>query len=177
MKLQPTTFGAAVIAAVGSARSGGASSKLAAQSSHGAQSAAHHSGRADHAMHHLNNLDWVPAPATFPPGAMYAVVQGNPSVAGEVFTVRLRFPDGYVLGPHTHATDEHITVLRGIFSVGHGRVFSADVLTLLQPGDFLTAPKNVPHFASARGITEVQVHAIGPFRLRFVNAADDLTKK
>lgn len=177
MKLQPTTFGAAVIAGVSSARSDGASIKLTAQSPYGAQRAARHSEGAAHAMHHLDNLDWVPAPAIFPPGAMYAVVQGDPSVAGEIFTVRLRFPDGYILSPHTHPADEHITVLRGIFGVGLGVVFSADSLTLLQGGDFLTAPKNIPHFASARGITEVQVHAMGPFRLRFVNAADDPTKK
>jgi hypothetical protein len=33
------------------------------------------------------------------------------------------------------------------------------------------------HFATARGITEVQVHAIGPFQLTYVNPADDPTKK
>lgn len=160
MKLQPTTFGAAVIAAVASARSDGASNNLTPAGT-------------VHAMHHLDNLDWRPAPAIFPPGAMYAVVQGNPSVPGEIFTVRLRFPHGYVLAPHTHPADEHVTVLRGVFGVGLGGVFSAGSLTLLQPGDFLTAPKNTPHFASAQGITEVQVHAIGPFRLRFVNPTDE----
>jgi quercetin dioxygenase-like cupin family protein len=178
MRLQPTTFGVAVIAAaVGSARSGGPSSKLTDQSTRGGQSGTRRSEGAVHAMHQLNNLNWRPAPTTFPPGAMFAMVQGNPSVAGEVFTVRLRFPDGYILPPHTHPTDEHVTVLRGTFGVGLGKVFSADSLTLLQTGDFIIAPKNMAHFASARGATEVQVHAIGPFRLTYVNAADDPTKK
>jgi quercetin dioxygenase-like cupin family protein len=98
-------------------------------------------------------------------------------VAGEIFTVRLRFPNGYILPPHTHPTDEHVTVLRGTFSVGLGTVFSQDALTSLQPNEFITAPKNMAHFATARGITEVQVHAIGPFQLTYVNAADDPTKK
>jgi quercetin dioxygenase-like cupin family protein len=177
MKLQPTTFGMAVVAAVGPARSGGASSKLTAQRIHGARSAARHSEGPVRAMHHLSYLDWCPAPAIFPPGAMYAVVQGNPSVAGEMFTIRLRFPNGYILPPHKHPTDAHLTVLRGTFSVGLGGVFSADSLTLLQAGDFIIAPKNMAHFASARGATEVQVHAIGPFQLRYVNPADDPTKK
>ena len=177
MKLQPTTFGAAVIAAVGPVRSDGASSKLTPHRMSGARSAARHSEGPARAMHHLSYLNWSPAPDMFPPGAMYAVVQGNPSVAAEMFTVRLRFPNSYVLPPHTYPTDTHLTVLRGAFSVGLGAVFSADALTLLQAGDFVIAPRNIAHFASACGITEVQLHAIGPLRLAFVNPADDPTKK
>jgi quercetin dioxygenase-like cupin family protein len=109
-----------------------------------------------------------------PKGGFY---QGDQSVPGEIFTVRLRFPNGYILPPHTHPTDEHVTVLRGTFGVGLGTVFSADGLTLIQPNGFITAPKNMAHFATARGITEVQVHAIGPFQLTYVNPADDPTKK
>jgi hypothetical protein len=56
-------------------------------------------------------------------------------------------------------------------------VFSQDSLKALQPNEFITAPKNMAHFATARGITEVQVHAIGPFQLTYVNPADDPTKK
>lgn len=177
MKLQPTTFGAAVIAAVGPVRSDGASSKLTPHRMSGARSAARNSEGPVRAMHHLSYLNWSPAPAMFPPGAMYAVVQGNPSVAAEMFTVRLRFPNSYVIPPHTYPTDTHLTVLRGAFSVGLGAVFSDDALTLLQAGDFVIAPRNIAHFASACGITEVQLHAIGPLRLAFVNPADDPTKK
>jgi quercetin dioxygenase-like cupin family protein len=128
-------------------------------------------------MTHSDDLNWGPAPAVFPPGAMFAVVQGDPSVAGEIFTVRLRFPNGYILPPHTHPTDEHVTVLRGTFGVGLGTVFSQDALISLQPNEFITAPKNMAHFATATGITEVQVHAIGPFQLTYVNPADDPRNK
>ena len=177
MKLQPTTFGAAVIAAVGSGRTDGASSKLTPPRIHGARSAARHSEGSVRAMHHLSYLNWGPAPDMFPPGAMYAVVQGNPSVAGEMFTIRLRFPNSYILPPHTHPTDAHLTVLRGAFSVGLGAVFSADSLTLLQAGDVIITPRNMAHFASSCGITEVQLHATGPFQLQYVNPADDPAKK
>jgi quercetin dioxygenase-like cupin family protein len=177
MQLSRTTLGIALlVAAAGTGCSDGASSKLTAQSTHRGLSGPNRSEGAEHAMLH-DDLSWGPAPAIFPPGAMFAVVQGNPSVAGEIFTVRLRFPNGYILPPHTHPTDEHVTVLRGTFSVGLGTVFSQDALTSLQPNEFITAPKNMAHFATARGITEVQVHAIGPFQLTYVNAADDPTKK
>jgi len=178
MQLPRMIMGIALLAAVaGTACSDGASSKLTAQGTHRAASGASRSEGAEHAMQNSDNLSWGPAPAIFPPGAMFAVVQGNPSVAGEIFTVRLRFPNGYILPPHTHPTDEHVTVLRGTFSVGLGTVFSQDSLKALQPNEFITAPKNMAHFATARGITEVQVHAIGPFQLTYVNPADDPTKK
>jgi len=90
--------------------------------------------------------------------------------------VRLRFPNGYILPPHRHPTDEHVTVLRGTFLVGLGEDFSRTALVPLKELGFITAPANMAHFASARGFTEVQVHAIGPFQLTYVHPEDDPTK-
>jgi quercetin dioxygenase-like cupin family protein len=123
-----------------------------------------------------DQLQWGPAPPIFPPGAQFAVVQGDPSVAGALFTVRLRFPNGYILPPHRHPTDEHVTVLRGTFLVGLGENFSARDLVAIREDGFITAPAGMAHFASARGMTEVQVHAIGPFQLTYVHPEDDPTK-
>jgi hypothetical protein len=128
-------------------------------------------------MGHDNQVVWGPAPPIFPRGAQFAVVQGDPSVAGQIFTVRLRFPNGYILPPHTHPTDEHVTVLKGTFLVGMGEDFSRRALTPYPVDGFVTAPANMAHFASARGITEVQVHAIGPFQLTYVHPEDDPTRK
>jgi quercetin dioxygenase-like cupin family protein len=117
-----------------------------------------------------------PAPAIFPKGALFAVVQGDPGAVGKVFTVRLIFPNGYVLPPHTHPEEEHVTVLRGTFFAGMGPDFSVDSLTPLREGNFMTMPKDAPHFAKTRGVTEVQVHGIGPFQLTYVHPEDDPTK-
>ena len=78
------------------------------------------SASANKAMNHDTQVLWGPAPPIFPPGAQFAVVQGDPSVAGQIFTVRLRFPNGYILPPHTHPSDEHVTVLKGTFLFGVG---------------------------------------------------------
>jgi quercetin dioxygenase-like cupin family protein len=121
-------------------------------------------------------LNWGPAPPIFPKGALFAVLQGDPSVAGEIFTVRLLFPNGYVLPPHIHPAEEHVTVLSGTFLAGMGEDFSVRALSPFKVGDFMTMPKNAPHFAKARGITEVQVHGIGPFALTYVHPEDDPTK-
>jgi hypothetical protein len=47
----------------------------------------------------------------------------------------------------------------------------------LKAGGFATAPAQQHHFAIARGHTIVQVHAIGPFQLTYVNPTDDPSKK
>jgi quercetin dioxygenase-like cupin family protein len=116
-------------------------------------------------------LKWGPAPAVFPAGAQMAVVQGDPS-GNALFTVRLRLPNGYKFPPHTHPTDEHVTVISGTFLVGMGTSFDTKKMMKLTAGGFATAPAQGAHYALAKGPTEVQVHAIGPFAITYVNPAD-----
>ena len=170
-RLNPGT--ALLVAVVIAACSSGDGSKITAQT---LTATANRSSVSNDEMDHNTQINWGPAPPVFPAGAQFAVVQGDPSVAGAIFTVRLRFPNGYILPPHTHPTDEHVTVLRGTFLVGLGENFSKDALAALKEGGFITAPANMAHFASARGITEVQVHAIGPFQLTYVHPEDDPRK-
>ena len=116
-------------------------------------------------------LKWGPAPAIFPAGAQMAVLQGNPG-GSELFTVRLRMPSGYKIPPHTHPTDEHVTVISGTFRVGMGETFDASKTMALKAGGFVTAPAHAAHYAIAQGPTIVQVHAMGPFAMTYVNPAD-----
>ena len=117
------------------------------------------------------DLDWGPAPPVFPRGAEMAVMHGDPSGSGP-FTVRLRFPNGYRIAPHTHPTDEHVTVISGTFRLGMGATVDTTKMTTLVAGGFVTAPAGHPHYAVARGRTVVQVSAMGPFVLTYVNPAD-----
>jgi quercetin dioxygenase-like cupin family protein len=121
-------------------------------------------------------IAWGPAPAVFPPGAKMAVLQGDPSQASP-FTVRLEMPDGYTIPPHFHPTDENVTVIEGTFLVGMGDKADFSKPLTLAAGGFITAPANHHHFARAKGKTVVQVTAIGPFALTYVNAGDDPQKK
>lgn len=118
-----------------------------------------------------DDFKWGPAPAIFPAGAEMAVLQGNPG-GTEMFTVRLRFPNGYRIPAHTHPTDENVTVISGHFLVGMGEKFDAASMMTLKPGGFVTAPANHAHYAAAQGPTVVQVHAMGPFAMTYVNPAD-----
>jgi len=118
---------------------------------------------------------WGPAPGVFPPGAKMAVLQGDPGQTA-LFTVRLEMPDGYRIAAHWHPTDEHITVISGTFLVGMGDVLDTARTTALPAGGFVTAPAKMNHYAIARGKTVVQVHAMGPFALTYVNPKDDPSK-
>jgi quercetin dioxygenase-like cupin family protein len=120
-------------------------------------------------------LTWGPAPGVFPPGAKMAVLQGDPGQTA-LFTVRLEMPDGYRIAAHWHPTDEHITVISGTFLVGMGDTLNAARTTALPAGGFVTAPAKMNHYAIARGKTVVQVHAMGPFALTYVNPKDDPSK-
>lgn len=121
-------------------------------------------------------LTWGPAPAIFPAGAKMAVLQGDPGKAA-LFTVRLDLPNGYEVAPHFHPTDEYITVIKGTFLLGMGDKLDATHATKLPTGGFGTVDANMHHFAIAKGRTIVQVNAMGPFVLTYVNPADDPTKK
>lgn len=116
-------------------------------------------------------LAWGPAPAVFPAGAKMAVLQGDPSKTA-LFTVRLDMPDGYRFPPHFHPTDEYVTVISGTFLVGMGDSVDVAHATALPAGGFVPVGANMHHYAIARGHTIVQVHAMGPFALTYVNPKD-----
>jgi quercetin dioxygenase-like cupin family protein len=117
-------------------------------------------------------VTWGPAPAFFPAGARFAVLQGDPGQSG-VYTVRLELPAGYVIRPHFHPTDEHVTVISGTFLVGMGDQVDEQQALTLGAGGFITAPAQAHHFAVAREKTVVQVHGQGPFAITYVRPSDD----
>jgi quercetin dioxygenase-like cupin family protein len=130
-----------------------------------------------HVSHAQNPaIKWSPAPAIFPAGARMAVMQGDPSKP-ELFTVRLDLPKGYCIAPHFHPTDEHLTIISGTFLVGMGDTVEPKKTMALSAGGFATAPAQQHHYAIAKTHTVVQVHAMGPFQLTYVNKADDPTRK
>jgi quercetin dioxygenase-like cupin family protein len=122
-----------------------------------------------------DKIQWGPAPAVFPAGAQMAVLAGDPGKTGP-FTVRLKVPDGYRVMPHWHPTAENVTVLSGEFRVGTGDKFDETSLTTLPAHSLAVMPAHHNHYAMAKGETEVQVSAMGPFKLTYVNPADDPSK-
>jgi quercetin dioxygenase-like cupin family protein len=121
-------------------------------------------------------LKWGPAPPVFEKGAQMAVVAGDPGKAGP-FVVRLKVPAGYKINPHFHPTDENVTVISGTFALGMGDKFDAASMKTAPVGTFALLPAQMPHYVMAKTAAVVQVHAMGPFTLTYVNPADDPSKR
>ena len=117
-------------------------------------------------------LNWGPAPPSLPKGAKLAVVSGNPAQPGP-FVIRLRFPPGYAVPPHSHPTAEHVTVVEGVLSLGMGSVADRGRMRVLRKGRSIVAPANMAHYASTTQGATLQISSRGPFQVRYVNREDD----
>lgn len=168
-------LGMAALLAIGAACAEGEVNPLRAQMPSGRTGPANPAARS--ASPQDEGFHWGPAPAVFPKGAEMAVLDGDPSAAGKSFIVRLRFSNGYVIPAHWHPTDENVTVIEGTLMVGLGdRYDPSRFAATLRPGGFITAKAHMNHYVMARGRTEVQVQAMGPFEMTYVNPADDPRK-
>ena len=121
-------------------------------------------------------VKWGAPPPVFPSGAKFAVIAGDPAATG-LITVRFEMPAGYAIAPHFHPTDEHITVLKGTFSIGMGDVVDKAHALTLSPGGYGVAMANMHHYAFTKTGATIQVHMQGPFAITYVNPADDPSKK
>ena len=114
------------------------------------------------------DIKWMDVP-DMAPGMQIAVLRGNPDKAGSHFTMRAKWADGYKVPPHWHPADESFAVLQGNFMIGLGDKWDESRLTALPQGGFATLPKNVRHFAKAKGETVLEISGVGPFRTFWVD--------
>ncbi len=116
------------------------------------------------------SLQWT-VPPVLPPGALIAVVRGDPTAPGE-FTLLVSMPDGYRLPPHFHPSYEHVEVREGTLLVGVGEVLDPKQTRALAAGDSGTAPAGTNHFSIARGRTVVSATFVGPYTITYLRAED-----
>jgi quercetin dioxygenase-like cupin family protein len=128
-----------------------------------------------HAIVVPDQVQWGPAPNVLPPGAEAAVIYGDPSKEG-LFALRVKFPAGYAIPPHTHPTIEAVTIISGTFKLGMGKTADPSVAEALPAGSFFALPAGHPHFASVDEETVVQISTNGPWGLTYINPADDPRK-
>jgi quercetin dioxygenase-like cupin family protein len=117
-------------------------------------------------------LNWGPAPPSLPKGAKFAVVSGDPAQPGP-FVIRLRFPPGYAVPPHSHPAEEHVTVVDGVFSFGMGSVADRGRMKVIPQGRSIVAPADMAHYASTTQGATLQISSRGPLQVTYVNREDD----
>ena len=108
-----------------------------------------------------DEITWLSNGALAKDGIKQANLIGAPDKPGP-YTVRLSFPAGYKLLPHTHPDSRHITVLKGTWMTGYGKTFDAKLLKVLPAGSFYTEPADLPHFVVVTEDVIIQVSGTGP---------------
>jgi len=95
---------------------------------------------------------------------------------GEIFVQRIKLPPNYQIGPHTHPYTGYETVIDGSFYVGEGDKFDKKG-ELHKAGSFSIMPAKHAHSAwTGSGGVILQIQAIGPTGIDYINSADDPRK-
>ena len=118
------------------------------------------------------DLKWASAPAALPAGTETVVLYGDPQKPA-MFAMRLKMPKGYRIPPHMHAQPEIITVISGSLSLGLGQAADHATVETLPAGSFSSMPKGVAHYVFVTEDSVIQINAIGPWGVEYVNPKDD----
>jgi quercetin dioxygenase-like cupin family protein len=110
-------------------------------------------------------------------GQWGALMSGSPDTEGAPYVIRLKLADGAKIAPHWHPGDEHVTVVAGTLYVGMGEKFDESMTKGMPSGSYLLMPREMRHFAWAKGETIIQVHGIGPFKTYLVEPVEEQNKK
>jgi quercetin dioxygenase-like cupin family protein len=104
------------------------------------------------------------------PGMEQLNLIGDPAKRGP-YTIRLKFPKGMKVAPHTHPDSREVTIISGVFATGYGEKFDPAKLKVLPAGSFYTEPANVAHFIEIKEDVVLQVTGIGPSGRHFLEPA------
>lgn len=118
-----------------------------------------------------DEMHWTAQGAYATPGMEQLNLIGDPAKRGP-YTIRLKFPKGMKVAPHTHPDSREVTVLSGVFATGYGEKVDPAKLKVLPAGSFYTEPANVPHFLEVEQEAVIQVSGTGPSGRKFVNHPD-----
>src|SRR5262249_23611836 len=120
-----------------------------------------HSGEADVMALKPSEMKWSPQGGLALPGLEQSILVGDPSKPGP-YTIRLKFPAGFKVAPHTHPDSREVTIISGAWYTGYGEKAEAAGLKELPAGSFYTEPANVAHYVEVREPTVIQVSGMGP---------------
>ena len=123
-----------------------------------------------------DSLKWMENKA-LPPGAMVAVMVGDPTKPGSVVVQRVKFPANYQVPPHTHPYDETVTIISGAMRLGMGEKVDPSA-TIDPPGTFFANPaKNAHYVLNGPQESVVQVQFVAPGGIDYINPEDDPRRK
>jgi quercetin dioxygenase-like cupin family protein len=119
-----------------------------------------------------SEMSWMSQGPLAAPGMEQVNLVGNPSTPG-AYTLRLKFPKGFKIAPHTHPDAREVTIISGVYATGYGETFDSAKLKILPAGSFYTEPANIPHFIEIEEDTVLQVSGTGPSGRKLVNPLEN----
>lgn len=123
-----------------------------------------------------SELKWADAPSVGP-GAKIAVIEGDLKSA-EPYTFRLKVPENFKIGVHTHPVPERVTVISGSFYFATGDKFDAAKAQEYKPGDAFIVPVGTPMYGyTKKQEAVIQIHGTGPWGINYLNPEDVPGKK
>jgi quercetin dioxygenase-like cupin family protein len=121
-----------------------------------------------------SEIKWGENPA-LPKGAKYVVLMGDPKQGANV--ARVQLPANMKIMPHSHTTENIVTVLSGTLLYAEGDKYDAAKLKSYPAGSFVVETPNTPHFMTGKGAVVFQVSVPGKSTFDYVDAKDDPRKK
>ena len=121
------------------------------------------------------DLKWMDGPPGLPAGAQFAVVKGNPAAKG-LFTIRAKLPANYSVPAHWHPTDETVSVVSGKLAYGMSNRLNRTQALGLDAGQSVVMKAKMNHWVLTADGAEIEVSAMGPFQITYVNPNDDPRK-
>ena len=120
-------------------------------------------------------LNWMDGPPSLPKGVQMAVVSGDPGKKG-MFTIQLKMPADYAVPAHWHPTDEVVKVVSGELRYGMSNKLDMAKAKTLKTGASVTMKAKMHHWVHAAAPATVQVRAMGPFQITYVDPKNDPRK-
>ena len=133
-------------------------------------------GSGDAHLYQPGKIEWKDGPPSLPPGAKFAVLEGDPAKEG-VFVMRVKLPEGFHVPAHTHPKHERVTILQGTFMLAMGENPKRENAETLTAGSYGVWPPGMIHAVWIEGETIIQVYGMGPWAINYVNPADDPRNK
>jgi quercetin dioxygenase-like cupin family protein len=131
-------------------------------------------GTVQHVVY-AEDIQWRPSPPNLPSGCEIAVLEASPQSA-DLFTVRFRTSEAFVMPPHSHSKDERVTILQGKVSVAFGMNGKREYAKQFGPGDYYVNARDAVHAVWADSSSIIQITGIGPWEVKFVETLKDVRR-
>jgi uncharacterized RmlC-like cupin family protein len=109
---------------------------------------------------------WQAGPLT---GTQMATIVGEPTGSGGYYAYLLKIPAGVRVPVHFHAMRETVTVISGTMMFGLGDAMDPAKMMTLGPGNIVSVPASLHHYAMAKTDAIIEISGIGPDTTTFVH--------